>query len=113
MAASEFTVGPLATELFSKGLIHAAQHGVAMNANQPALDRATCLARSVLVRIENRASVFNQHMSVLENCDMGNIASYLEFDMAKRKNQGYCLHVDIDHKLWNNYNPNQLGQILV
>ena len=30
--------------------------------------------------------------------------------MAKRKNQGYCLHVDIDHKLWNNYNPNQLGQ---
>ena len=55
---NEFTVGPLATELFSKGLIHAAQHGVAMNANQPALDRATCLARSILVRIENRASVF-------------------------------------------------------
>ena len=117
---SEFTVGPLATELFAKGLIDAAQHSVATNANQPALDRATGLARSVLARIENRASVFYQYASVLKTCDLENVASDLEFDTAKRKHQGsgeYCLHVDIvflfNHKLWNNYNPNQLGQSLV
>ena len=69
---SQFTVGPLATELFAKGLIDAAQHGVAMIANQPALDRATDLARIELVRIEDKASVFNQYVSVSKNCDLGN-----------------------------------------
>ena len=50
MAGSEQSMGPLVNELFAKDLIDAAQHGVAMNGIQPALDRATGLLSSVLVR---------------------------------------------------------------
>ena len=50
---SQFSVGPLANGVFAKGLIDAAQHGVAMNINQPALDRATGLLTILLARIED------------------------------------------------------------
>ena len=85
---SQFSVGPLASGLFAKGLINAAQQGVATNISQSALDRATGLVAIVLARIENEASIFNQYLSVLKHCDLENIASDLESDMAERTSQG-------------------------
>ena len=85
---SQFSVGPLANGLFAKGLIDVAHHGVATNPNQPALDRATGLVTIILARIENKASIFNQYVSVLKSCDLENIASDLESDMAERTSHG-------------------------
>ena len=95
---SQHSVSPLANELLAKELINVAQHEIAMNVNQPALNRATDLLTIVQERIENEASVFYQYVSVLKNCGLGNVAKDLESDMAKRKSQGsgeYRLHVDI------------------
>ena len=93
---SQFSVGPLANELFAKRLIDAVQHGVAMNVNQSALDRATGLLQIVLAKINNKASKFNQYVSVLKNCDLRDIASDLESRRRKSQSSGeYCWHVGI------------------
>ena len=88
---SQYSVSSLANGLFSKDLIDDAEHGVAMNVNQPALDRATGLLRIVLTKIKKRPSNFDKYVSVLNNCGLGDIAS----DLESAQSGEYCLHVDI------------------
>ena len=88
---SQYSVPSLANGLFTNDLIDNAELGVAMNVNQPALDRATGLLRIVLTKIKKKPSNFDKYVSVLNNCGLGDIKSDLE---AGRSGE-YCLHVDI------------------
>ena len=83
---SQFSVGPLANGLFATDLID-----VALNVNQPALNRATGSLQIILAKIKSEVSDFDQYVSVLNNCGLGNIAR----DLESARSGEYCLHVDI------------------
>ena len=68
----------LVNELLSKNLLSETEHSDALNTNQPALDRATAVIKSVLTKVWYDSSCYTHFVLALRDSGFGKLADDLE-----------------------------------